>query len=401
MKETRQTRGTRDRKAHLSADSEHLVSCALGMANSGSRVEDRYWDAELTGRLYKLLDAGHIRPLHDALDRLHQTDLEAYGALIEAVEECAESAVIEHEGEPWQVLLVVAPVIAWTRFQIPAGPIPKALASKLAERLGKDILAPNVRFAMTPGIFSVDQLPRDHSELRKLTLKLGQKALDQTAAKAGPKMPDSAMLLADARFFIGAVAAPLETPVFQWQATGPKPKGGRVKALERWLEHARPLVEKIMPGCGFECLLPDAYHLNMRESDRRIRPFGVRAAVHYLTHALAVSPDKVQATIAAFGGERVDEYRVGLAIDAEGEDIAHGVVWPLLGPESEDDDPSPLNRIREQLQEAGVTEIHVWPALTEPEFCDDCGAPLYPNTRSELVHAEMPSDVVPESVHFH
>ncbi|MFK7962605.1 MAG: DUF2863 family protein [Burkholderiaceae bacterium] len=401
MKETRQTRGTRDRKAHLSADSEFLVSCALGMANSGSRVEDRYWDGQLISRLHQLLDAGHIRPLHDALDRLHQTDLEAYGALIEAVEECAESAVVEYEGQSWQILLVVAPVIAWTRFQIPAGPISKEFAARLAERLTKDVLAPKVRFAMAQAIYSVDQLPRDHSELRKLTLKLGRKAIEQTAPKPGPKMPDSAMLLADARFFIGVVAAPLDTPVFQWQAPGPKPKGGRVKTLERWLEHARPLITEIMPGCGFECLLPDAYHLNMRESDRRIRPFGVRAAVHYLTHALAVPADKVHAIIAAFGGERVDEYRIGLAVDADGEDIAHGVVWPLLGPETDEDDPSPLNRIREQLQEAGVTQVSVWPALTEPEFCDDCGAPLYPNTRSELVHAEMPIDVAPESVHFH
>jgi hypothetical protein len=24
------------------------------------------------------------------------------------------------------------------------------------------------------------------------------------------------------------------------------------------------------------------------------------------------------------------------------------------------------------------------------EFCDDCGAPMYPNPEGELVHAEMP-----------
>ncbi|SBT09802.1 hypothetical protein PROAA_3470002 [Candidatus Propionivibrio aalborgensis] len=24
------------------------------------------------------------------------------------------------------------------------------------------------------------------------------------------------------------------------------------------------------------------------------------------------------------------------------------------------------------------------------EFCDDCGAPLYPNTEGETVHAELP-----------
>ena len=78
-----------------------------------------------------------------------------------------------------------------------------------------------------------------------------------------------------------------------------------------------------------------------------------------------------------------------------------GIVWPLLGAESEEDEPPPLEQIREVLREVGVSEMRIWPELSEPEFCEDCGAPLYPNGKGEIVHAEMPGDVEPESSHFH
>lgn len=77
------------------------------------------------------------------------------------------------------------------------------------------------------------------------------------------------------------------------------------------------------------------------------------------------------------------------------------MVWPLLGAESEVDDPSPLSRIRDSLREAGLIEVKTWQDLTEPEFCEDCGAPLFPNQKGDVVHAEMPDDVQPDTTHFH
>ena len=61
----------------------------------------------------------------------------------------------------------------------------------------------------------------------------------------------------------------------------------------------------------------------------------------------------------------------------------------------------PRERIRETLREAGVTEMRTWAEVTEPEYCEDCGAPLFPNHEGEVVHAEMPADAEPEATHFH
>jgi hypothetical protein len=173
-----------------------------------------------------------------------------------------------------------------------------------------------------------------------------------------------------------------------------------VQCLEHWIAQARPTIEGVLPGCGFECLLPDAYHINLRESDRRVRPYAIKAAVHFLTHALNIEPAAVKATVAPFGEERIDEYRLGLSI-GDSEEVAQGIVWPLLGAETETDDPSPLDRIRDTLREAGVTEVRTWSQLTEPEFCEDCAAPLFPNHVGEVMHAEMPEESSPEGTHFH
>jgi hypothetical protein len=207
-------------------------------------------------------------------------------------------------------------------------------------------------------------------------------------------------MLADARFLLGVAAVPRGQAMFRWQQIDSGDHANRVQCLEQWIAQGRPNIEPLLPGCGFECLLPDAYHINMREADRRVRPYAIRAAVHLLTHALSVEPAQISASIGAFGTERVDEYRIGLSV-GDTEDVAQGIVWPLLGAESETDEPSPLETIRDTLREAGVTDVRVWPELTESDYCEDCGAPLYPNVKGDIVHAEMPDDVEPDATHFH
>jgi hypothetical protein len=76
----------------------------------------------------------------------------------------------------------------------------------------------------------------------------------------------------------------------------------------------------------------------------------------------------------------------------------------VLGVESEDIDPTPLDVIRETLREAGVTEIRVWKNMVRPDYCEDCGAPLFPNTKDEIVHPEepeFPNESSTPGGHFH
>ncbi len=405
LKDTRQARSGRDRKVHLSADAERLVAAAHALARAGSHLEHGYWQRHLLHRIERLLDSGHPQTVHDALDRLEQADEDAYGALVESVEASSEGTVIEVDGQRYDVLLLLAPVVAWTRFRIPAGPIPADVALTLSAHWQAHLLAGTVRFKMMPCLYSVEQLPRDFGELRRLARKLGTAAVPSGTVAARPEpnlkaLPETAEMLADGRFLMAAVVVPQGEAIFRWQQLDSPEYASREQCLEHWVAQTRPTLEALLPGCGFECLLPDAFHVSLREVDRRVRPYAVKAAVHFLMHALSVPVATIKATIAPFGESQVEEYRIGLSVGGS-DDVAQGIVWPLLGPESESDDPGPLDTIRDTLREAGITELRTWSKLTEPDYCEDCSAPLYPNPVGEVVHAEMPADAEPDGEHFH
>jgi len=53
------------------------------------------------------------------------------------------------------------------------------------------------------------------------------------------------------------------------------------------------------------------------------------------------------------------------------------------------------------LREAGVKDVLFLDHHFPMEFCDDCGAPLYPNAEAEMVHAEMPEQAAANSQALH
>ena len=300
----------------------------------------------------------------------------------------------------WQALLVAAPIVVWSKYAIPSGVIARDHADTLQVHLQAHVLAQGARVAMVPYLYSIDQLPRHFSELRKLAARLADGAVTGEVPRLDlARLPDTAHLLADTRFLVACAAVPRGSALFRWQedASG---HAGRAGSLEQWISQARPTLSRLLPGCVFECLLPDAYYVNCRESDRRVRPFGIRAATAFLENALGAKPADLQAVVAGFGEERIDEYRIAFSVIGE-TDVAHGVVWPLYGREDENARPGPLDEVTTQLAEVGVTEVKKLAATFAPEYCEDCGAPLFANGDGEIVHAELPEEADTQAAHFH
>jgi hypothetical protein len=384
----------------LTRDAERLIALALGLNASGSLTEDRYWEEQMSALVAKLLENGNDAPIDGALDHLYQTNLGAYDTLIEIVENESEAVVAMQGDRAWQGLLIAAPIVAWSKYAISSGGIPREPAEALLVQLRAHVLAGEARATLVPYLYSIDQLPRHFSELRRLTAKLSEGAIAGEQPKLElARLPETAQLLADTRFLIACAAVPRGRAIFRWQedASG---HAGRTGSLEQWIAQARPTIAKLLPGCVFECLLPDAYYVNCRESDRRVRPFGIRAAVAFLENALKVKPADLQAVVAGFGEERVDEYRVAFSLAGDTE-VAHGVVWPLYGREDENAHPGPIDEVLAQLGESGITEVKKLNGTFTPEYCEDCGAPLFANAETEIVHAELPEEADTQAAHFH
>jgi hypothetical protein len=404
----------------IPADAEKLVGLSLALYASGSRVEDRFWENRIDALLARLLRGGNQSVLDAALDHLQQRHAEAYGALADLAETQSESVCVEHEGQLWDVVLVAAPILAWTRFVIPSGPLKRDAAEAIGNQFQAHLAAANTRVSVLPYLYSIDQLPRAHADAFRLTQNLAQAALSGGAARLSLNdLPESAPILADPRFLLAAIAAPTGMPLFHWQETDDDaPRGQRIersRCLEQWREQAAPTLSNILAGCEFECLLPDAYHSACRDADERIRPHTIRTAVRYLEDTLQTPAGELRAVIAGFGEQHVDEYRISFTRRASN-DVLYGVVWPLYGREmggAQDEDlehgpdevapppEAPIDTIVALLKEAGVTDMRRHAARFDPEYCEDCGVPLYPDPLGEVVHAEMPEDAEPTQQHFH
>jgi hypothetical protein len=419
-------RPPKDPSHKLSAESQRLASISQAIAQAGSRVEERTWEHQLDTQLQKLLRSGHQDTVDTTLNALFKDDLNAYDILMEGVEAVSESSVMVELSEgvetSWQALLVAAPILAWTRFSIGSGTIPTELLSTLSAHFAAHLLAEGTRIAMAPTLFAIDQLPRTHAETYAMTHKLAGAAHKGGGVKPISKPPETAPFLADTRYLLVAVVAPLGAPIFRWQEAQHQVNfaAERSIALTQWREQATPNVARLLPGCGIELLLPEAYYVACREADKLIRPVSIRAAVHYLTNTLGVEPSDLRAVVAGFGEEsvdgQIDEYRVGFTLRQD-TDVVYGIVWPLYGQEDEDGTPveglihagiggideqrAPLDEILAHLNEAGITHVKKHTERFVAEYCDDCGAPYFADPAGELVHAEMPEDTPQGGEHFH
>ncbi len=315
---------------------------------------------------------------------------------------------------------LVLPMLAWTRFAIASGPIGSELLTAIGAHLHAHVLAKEARLALAPSLFSIEQLPRVHADVFALTRQMGQTALKTGPVQLRGEQPPTAAFLADTRYVIAAVVVPAGGALFHWQESEQQSHFSARKeaAFEAWTQQATPLFTRLLPGCSVELLLPQAYFFGCREADKRIRPASIRAADYFLTQTLDISSSELHASIGGFSEDingQIDEYRIGFSIGGDPA-VVYGTVWPLYEQESGEDLPmmiptgagllegiptSPLQQILTVLRECGIVHIKHHAERFTMEFCDDCGAPLFPDREGELVHAEMPEDTPPPVAHFH
>ena len=372
------------RRGGLGRTAEQLVRLATGLAESGSRVEDRYWEQQLATLIDHTLADNDEEVLNAALDHLYSADSRAYDELADSIEsraECAAGAFPEHD-----VVLIAAPVLAWSRYRIAATSISPAVLANLRVHLQAHVLAKGAHLSVADFLFSPDQLPQGYcstAEFAKVICGAAQDNLDLHIETEG--MPETAQFLSDTRYLLAAVAVPRGTPLFRWQEAD----GSRDTALEQWRAQGGACLTPLLPGCAVDLVLPESYFAASRAADKDSRPYSVRASVAYLGTTLETPAANLRAVIAPFWERNLEEYRIGFT--TRGQDaVVHGVVWPLLGAEDETTDcPAQIEAV---LRESGVNDIVVLDHQFPMEYCDDCGAPLYPSPEGEVAHAEMPED---------
>ena len=384
--------------------SQRLVFLATESNRAVSRPERHFWQKQLDDAVLKLLETKKQQKLDDAVMHLYQADLDAYETLLETLEALSESCLVQKEGAEHNMLLIVAPVLAWTRFSIPCGTLPDTLHAALFSILKEVIFAEHAQFFLMPELYAIDQLPQSHVAVFSLMKKLAVFLPDKPVVLPHQEIPS---FLADVRYLVIAAYVPVSLPIFRWQEAGSLAAcvQKRRQCLVDWQKQATPLLSGMMPGCMLNVILPAAFFEACRKADQQIRPASIYAAVNYLTHALNVSADDLRAVIGEFVESMlqdfITEYRIGFYLK-DNPQILYGVVWPVYDTDeaksSEDEavfqegmsGQSGLIHILSALDASGVQCEKKHPERFLMEYCEDCGGPLFADVHAELVHAEMP-----------
>ena len=374
------------RRTKQTPDTEELIRLSSQLSLSGGRLEDSFWERKLSIAVNRLLECNDEAALNAALDHLYGVGGRAYDELADMVEYCAEirTHALAGQGTAMDVLLLAAPVLAWSRFAIPSGPIASDAMANLRIHLQAHVLAGGVKLGLADYFFSPDQLPQSYCETASLTEKLSKAALHDRDLKLDPtQMPETMNFLSDTRYLIGVVCAPSGAAIFRWQ----EEDGSRSESLKQWRSQGGEVLRPLLPACAIEPLLPQSFHAAVREADRASRPYSLRSAVAFLQTTLNVAASNLRAVVAPYYDRQLEEFRVGFT-QSGATDVVHGVVWPLL--ENEDEAAELPGQIESVLHEAGLRDVVILDHRFPLEYCDDCGAPLYPNPDGEPMHAELP-----------
>ena len=398
---------------HMSMDSKRLIALAREMFYASSFTESEYARLRLQKLVASLVKRGRQSLFNQAGDFLFNTDIDAYNCLLEVIESYCESCIVVEKEHRFQFLLVVIPILAWTRFTIPSGKLGCDIVQKLCKIFQTTLLAKGARVSLSPMLYAVDQLPMEPIDVYQVSQQFIE-SIQTGKSVVLPAKEETVQFLADGRYLLAGIMVDEGTPIFCWQAKkDPIPLDQEKEiALINWKQEVLPLFMQVLPGCYFDFLLPGGYFNTCRKTDQEVRPISVRAAVQYLEYALNIPVQALGAVIGGFGKEsggiQVEEYRIGFYSLKERK-IIYGIVWPIYGTEEIDGQSIPillekhptsskikggkqLLAIFSLLRELGIKFDQSPVGRFMIEYCEDCGAPLFVDLNGELVHAEMPDD---------
>ena len=119
-------------RSRQSVDAQGLVKLARRLSESGSRLEEQLWQRRLIELINDRLGRRNDDAVEAALEDLARSSQPAYDDLADLAESCAESTVIDIDGQPHDTLLVAMPLLAWSRYRLPTTTLTGAVCDSLA-----------------------------------------------------------------------------------------------------------------------------------------------------------------------------------------------------------------------------------------------------------------------------
>ena len=250
---------------------------------------------------------------------------------------------------------------------------------------------------MSPYLYSIDQMPRDFSSVHKTGRRNWAKrpSMARTPKFDFSKMSETAPLLADTRFLLAAVAVPIGAATVSLAGSRKRSRADRLtpRRLPGTLDRAMPA----QPG-------EPAAGLRIRVVCCRMRISSIAASQTVACGRTAFARQSVisrphskppRRTCAPSSPASAKSVSMNIASPSPS---AAATKW-CTASSGRCSVAKTTTRSRRRgrkwkacCNECKVGEITRLTGLFAPEFCEDCGAPLFADADSEMVHPELPEE---------
>lgn len=339
-------------------------------------------------RLRELCDAvlteGEDGDIEAALAHFKAEEPGGYGyeKLLTIAEDCAE-AVVDERGS---ALLLLIPIMAWSRYRNYHGVLDEDVLEKIADCVRKSFSSPKANVVMGSHMLSADHLPEAFRDVRGLLERMRRlnhgDVYDISSLVREVPPPD----FADSRYILCSVSDQNTTDLFR------STDDGLVEVARGMMDfclQVHELLELTMIGSVFEVQPVGGFYQSWRESETTMRSWGLKSLVDF-AGSMGYEPNQLIATLGLFvpnsrEQDKMSELRIGLTPKNERDHVICGVAWPVI-PEEVD---AFSGTARDILESKGLKYIVEHEQSFSLEWCEDCGSPLYATPDGLVVHVEL------------
>lgn len=355
-----------------------LVQCT-------SQLQAQPYEQRLKALCNCVLAQGEDGDIEAALAHFKAEEPGGYGydKLLAIAEDCSES-VVDERGS---ALLLLVPIMAWSRYRNYHGVLDSDVLEKIADAVRDTFSSSRARVIMGSHMLSADHLPEDFREVRGLVEDMRRcyhgEVFDIRSLVREVPPPD----FADSRYLLCCVAADKTEDLFRSEQDT---LVDMARGMMDFCRRVSDLLEFTMIGSVYEVQPVGGYFQSWRESETAMRAWGLKALVDF-AGSMGFEADKLIASIGLFvpnarESDKMSELRIGLTPKNERDHIICGIAWPVM-PDETDAFSSTAHDI---LESKGLHSIVEHQQSFSLEWCEDCGSPLYATPDGLVVHVELP-----------
>ncbi|MEN9559663.1 MAG: hypothetical protein RLZZ502_874 [Pseudomonadota bacterium] len=382
MTKPSKTTSNRRKKSPPIEASENLLALAEQLLLSTHALEHYQWQTQLADAVHQTFEQ-HPKHISLAIDKAEHLGRETTAdVLLDACEQILECRPITLDGQKYQQMLVLIPILLNASHQPYCGKLPPSLAQEVLRHLNEQVMCSHSDTTLHPYLYRPEQFPDDMLAMYQFSERLFLSHQQNKTATPLPSFEsdDDNWSPVHMRCLFALARVPEGKPFFKWQ----EQLGQHEACFLGWREQASKVFAALLPGCQIDLILPGPMHHALEASQRQNRFFVLASAVNHMFEHENLSHAQMQAILAEFKHPEGDFAEIRISLKAANQErISHGLTWIPFGDENAQ---LLLNHCQTLLNDIGVKNVLILDESYTTEYCDDCGSALFPDEEGELHH---------------